>query len=95
MVVMCGLEPQSRPYKELALTFMLHDRVEAQPSEQEISWSSPTLIYPRIAYRVVEMAESRGFEPRHPIKSLLAFQANPFSHLGNFPLDSEFLMLHY
>lgn len=46
MVVMCGLEPQSRPYKELALTFVLHDYVEAQPSEQEISWSSPTLIYP-------------------------------------------------
>ena len=28
------------------------------------------------------MAEEQGFEPWHPVKSLRAFQARPFSHLG-------------
>ena len=28
------------------------------------------------------MAEEQGFEPWRPVKSLRAFQARPFSHLG-------------
>ncbi len=32
------------------------------------------------------LAEKRGFEPLHPIKDLLAFQASPFSPLGTPPL---------
>lgn len=31
------------------------------------------------------MAEKEGFEPSHPVTSLLAFQASPFSHLGISP----------
>lgn len=69
--------------------------MEAQPSEQEISWSSPTLICPRLAYWVAEMAESWGFEPQRRITDLLTFQASPFSRLGNFPLDSELLVVNY
>ena len=29
-----------------------------------------------------KMAQGRGFEPRHRVTDLLAFQASPFSHLG-------------
>ena len=35
------------------------------------------------------MAEDRGFEPRRPFTSLLAFQASPFSLLGNSPLEDK------
>ena len=31
------------------------------------------------------MAEKEGFEPSHPVTSLLAFQASPFNHLGISP----------
>lgn len=31
------------------------------------------------------MAENEGFEPSRPVTSLRAFQARPFSHLGNSP----------
>lgn len=31
------------------------------------------------------LAEKEGFEPSHPVTSLLAFQASPFSHLGISP----------
>ena len=41
------------------------------------------------------MAEERGFEPRHRVTDLRAFQARPFNHLGipaNLPNYSSTLL---
>lgn len=42
------------------------------------------------------MAENQGFEPWRRITDLIAFQAIPFSHLGNSPLylNRLFIKLH-